>query len=71
MSFMVTMENLSDVSHFSFSHHGVTPSALLSALDAFSLRCAAMIALPRSPYDLVTVVALYYSPLARLLLCRT
>jgi phenylpropionate dioxygenase-like ring-hydroxylating dioxygenase large terminal subunit len=29
MSFMVAMENLTDPSHFSFAHHGVTPSAMI------------------------------------------
>lgn len=28
MSFMVAMENLTDPSHFSFAHHGITPSKL-------------------------------------------
>jgi phenylpropionate dioxygenase-like ring-hydroxylating dioxygenase large terminal subunit len=27
MSFMVAMENLTDISHVSFAHHGITPSA--------------------------------------------
>lgn len=33
MSFMVAMENLTDVSHFSFAHHGITPSTLPQFLE--------------------------------------